>query len=108
MSLISREYNCFIVLFEKYKIGRKIQALSEAIILCHGLTSAFPFLLKLASGSGFLREEKKLAPSTQQKVLLGFRDEITNSTLQYTSDFSAVEGRLTARKTPSCSFIWRD
>ena len=94
LSLISREYNCFIVLFEKYKIGRKIQALSEAIILCHGLTSAFPFLLKLASGSGVLREEKKLGLSTQQKFLLGLGDEITNAGLQHTSDFSAVEGRL--------------
>ena len=71
MSLISQEYNCFIVLFEKYKIGRKIQALSEAIILCHGLTSAFPFLLKLASGSGFLREEKKLAPPLSRRFFWG-------------------------------------
>lgn len=56
--------------FEKYKIGRKIQALSKAIILCHRLTSAFPFLPKLASGSGFLREEKKLA--SWRKILVGF------------------------------------
>lgn len=78
MSLISREYNCFIVLFEKYKIGRKIQALSKVIILCHRLTSAFPFLLKLASGSGFLKDGKETPPAPlQQKVLVGFENEMT-------------------------------
>lgn len=76
MSLISREYNCFIVLFEKYKIGRKIQALSAVIILCHRLTSAFPFLLKLASGSDFLSVEKKFSPA--RRFLWGLGIKITH------------------------------
>lgn len=80
MSLISREYNCFIVLFEKYKIGRKIQAVSKVIILCHWLTSAFPFLLRLASGSGF----KKVGKETfhQKKVLVGFGNAVTTTARQ--------------------------
>ena len=70
--------------------------------------SKFSFSPEACLRKWFFKGGKETCPSTQQKVLLGFREEITKSTLQYTSDFSAVEGRLTARKIPSCSFIWRD
>lgn len=100
LSLISREYNCFIVLLKNTKLSRKIQALSESDYSMSRADICFSFSPEACLRKWFLREEKKLAPSTQQKVLLGFRDEITNSTLTYTSDFSAVEGRLSAAERP--------
>lgn len=100
MSLISREYNCFIVLFEKYKIGRKIQALSKVIILCHRLTSAFPFLLKLASGSDFLSVEKKFSPGRRFLWGLGIKITHPSPIPRYISNFCTGGGRPLSWRGP--------